>query len=174
VPEQSNINVCMDNVSDSPVQLNCRSPRVACPPMFSSLLNCRVPRVACPPVFSALPDKPAAAPKSQCGKIGILAALLALAINAWATDCIGQNQSGHADRGETAMQSSHFQANPLSGELPKVDRLSSSGFIYTDWYSRQSCTSGRGAIAAGRYPLRAGLANGRPHPLPHSQNWSGE
>ncbi|MGD0383347.1 MAG: sulfatase-like hydrolase/transferase [Thermoguttaceae bacterium] len=41
--------------------------------------------------------------------------------------------------------------------MPSVDRLSRSGMIFTDWYSRQSCTSGRAAIVTGRYPVRAGL-----------------
>ncbi len=43
------------------------------------------------------------------------------------------------------------------GKLPEVDRLSRSGVIFTDWYSRRSCTSGRAAFETGRYPARAGL-----------------
>jgi hypothetical protein len=106
------------------------------------------------------PGKPAAPPNTLCRKIGFITAFVALAVCARAADGFGQDRPGTAHRGGAAKQSSQIQLSSVSGELPKTDRLSSSGIIFTDWYSRQSCTSGRSAIAAGRYPLRAGLGKG--------------
>jgi hypothetical protein len=89
--------------------------------------------------------------------INMIAALVVSAVFLWAAKAWAQNQSGHADRGNNVQEKGQGRAIAVSEKLPDVDRLSRRGVIFTDWYSRQSCTSGRAAFATGRYPARAGL-----------------
>jgi arylsulfatase A-like enzyme len=81
-----------------------------------------------------------------------VSAVFLLAAEAWA-----QNQSGYTERGDKAQQGALGTTSFVLDKLPDVDRLSRRGVIFTDWYSRQSCTSGRAAFATGRYPARLGL-----------------
>ncbi len=100
----------------------------------------------------------------QSTKINMIAALVALAVVSWAAGAWAQNRSGRMESGNNAQQrgqgiaSAVSTANAVSDKLPAVERLSRHGVIFTDWYSRQSCTSGRAAFETGRYPARAGLA----------------
>jgi arylsulfatase A-like enzyme len=87
----------------------------------------------------------------------MIAALVVLAVFLWAAEAWAQNQYKRTERGSEAQQGAQWAASPVSGKLPEVDRLSRRGVIFTDWYSRQSCTSGRAAFETGRYPARAGL-----------------
>jgi arylsulfatase A-like enzyme len=64
--------------------------------------------------------------------------------------------AGYANHGDIAGREGQGETSSLVDRLPRVDRLSQSGVIYTDWFSRQSCTSGRGIFATGRYPSRNG------------------
>jgi arylsulfatase len=87
----------------------------------------------------------------------MIAAMFALTVLSWAVEAWAQNQSNRAERGSEAQQGALGATSAVSGKLPNVDRLSRRGVIFTDWYSRQSCTSGRAAFETGRYPARAGL-----------------
>jgi arylsulfatase A-like enzyme len=86
--------------------------------------------------------------------IHLIAALVALAIASWATHAWAQNQSDRTASGNNVQKKAQER---VSDKLPDVDRLSRRGVIFTDWYSRQSCTSGWAAFETGRYPARAGL-----------------
>ena len=91
-------------------------------------------------------------------RMNMIAALIALALaSLLMADAGAQTQSGRAERGNNGQQTQQGSAAAVSAELPDVDRLSRSGWIFTDWYSRQSCTSGRAAFETGRYPARVGL-----------------
>ena len=87
----------------------------------------------------------------------MIIALVALTVLSWAAEAWAQNQSDRSKRGSEAQQGALGPTSAISGKLPNVDRLSRRGVIFTDWYSRQSCTSGRAAFETGRYPARAGL-----------------
>jgi arylsulfatase A-like enzyme len=87
----------------------------------------------------------------------MIAALVASAVLLLTVGARAQNQSDRIERGNKAEQGARESTNAVLGKMPSVDRLSRSGMIFTDWYSRQSCTSGRAAIVTGRYPVRAGL-----------------
>jgi arylsulfatase A-like enzyme len=89
--------------------------------------------------------------------INMITALVVSAVFLWAAGAWAQNQSGRMDRGNNAQQGGQGRASVISEKLPDVDRLSRRGVFFTDWYSRQSCTSGRAAFETGRYPARAGL-----------------
>jgi arylsulfatase A-like enzyme len=89
--------------------------------------------------------------------INMISALVVSAVFLWAAGAWAQNQSGYTDRGNNAQQKGQGRASVVSEKLPDVDRLSRRGVFFTDWYSRQSCTSGRAAFETGRYPARIGL-----------------
>lgn len=40
---------------------------------------------------------------------------------------------------------------------PNIDRIASSGALFTSWYGQQSCTAGRAAFITGQSPIRTGL-----------------
>ena len=40
---------------------------------------------------------------------------------------------------------------------PNIDRIASSGILFTDYYAEQSCTAGRSAFITGQSPIRTGL-----------------
>ena len=88
--------------------------------------------------------------------INMIAALIVSVVFLWAAEAWAQNQSDRTERGNNVKQKEQGRASAVLGNLPDVDRLSRRGVIYTDWYSRQSCTSGRAAFATGRYPARQG------------------
>jgi arylsulfatase len=88
----------------------------------------------------------------------MIAVLVALTVISWSAGAWAQNQSGYTERGDNVQQKEQGRASGVLGKLPDVDRLSRRGVIFTDWYSRQSCTSGRAAFETGRYPARAGLS----------------
>jgi hypothetical protein len=90
-------------------------------------------------------------------KINLITALVASAVFLWAAGVWSQNQSGRTERGNNAQEKGQGRASVGLEKLPDVDRLSRRGVFYIDWYSRQSCTSGRAAFETGRYPARAGL-----------------
>ena len=91
-------------------------------------------------------------------RTSMVIALVVWAVFLWAAEAWAQNQSDRTERGDSVQQKGQGRASPVSDKLPDVDRLSRRGVIFTDWYSRQSCTSGRDAFATGRYPARAGLS----------------
>jgi arylsulfatase A-like enzyme len=95
--------------------------------------------------------------RERSTKINLIAALVASAVYLWAAEAWAQNQSDRTDRGNNVQQKGQGRASGVSEKLPDVDRLSRRGVIFTDWYSRQSCTSGRAAFETGRYPARIGL-----------------
>ena len=88
----------------------------------------------------------------------MIAALVVSAVFLWAAEAWAQNQSGYTERGNKAQPGAQGRASVVSEKMPDVDRLSWNGVFFTDWYSRQSCTSGRAAFETGRYPARAGLS----------------
>ena len=95
--------------------------------------------------------------RERSGKISMIAALVASAALLLTTGAWAQNQSDRIERGNKAQQGARENTIAVLGKMPSVDRMSRSGMIFTDWYSRQSCTSGRAAIVTGRYPVRTGL-----------------
>jgi arylsulfatase A-like enzyme len=95
--------------------------------------------------------------RERTTKLNLIAALVASAVFLWAAGAWAQNQSDRTVRGDSVQQKGQERASVVSEKLPDVDRLSRRGVFFTDWYSRQSCTSGRAAFETGRYPVRAGL-----------------
>jgi len=91
-------------------------------------------------------------------RTNMVIALVVWAVFLWAAEAWAQNQSDRTERGDNVQQKGQGRSAVVSDKLPDVDRLSRRGVIFTDWYSRQSCTSGRDAFATGRYPARAGLS----------------
>jgi hypothetical protein len=100
--------------------------------------------------------------RRRIGKINPIAALVALTVCLWAAQAWAQNQPEPKQRGDKPQQAGQGRTTVVSDKLPDVDRLSRRGVIFTDWYSRQSCTSGRAAIETGRYPARVGLSKAKP------------
>ena len=95
--------------------------------------------------------------RERSTKISMIAALVASAVLLLTAGAWAQNQSERIERGNERQQGARGSTSAVLGKMPSVDRMSRSGMIFTDWYSRQSCTSGRAAIVTGRYPVRAGL-----------------
>jgi hypothetical protein len=54
------------------------------------------------------------------------------------------------EKSSTANTMTHFSFSVLP---PRPDRLVDGGAVFTDWYSRQSCTSAKTAFANGLYPF---------------------
>ena len=93
----------------------------------------------------------------QCAKTGILILIAALAFSWHTADALAQDGSGNANEAYRVRQVAR-QNTTAANKLPNVDRLTQDGAIFTDWYSRQSCTSGHAAFTTGQYPIRTGLS----------------
>jgi arylsulfatase A-like enzyme len=82
----------------------------------------------------------------------LIVAIFALAVLSWADQASAQNRT----QGELFKPSIYYHG--IQGlKTPKVDRMVKEGAIFTDWYSRQSCTSGHAAFITGQYPIHQGL-----------------
>jgi arylsulfatase len=52
---------------------------------------------------------------------------------------------------------SAYHRGMMGGRTRNIDRLAKDGALFTDYYSQNSCTAGRGAFITGQSPLRTGL-----------------
>ena len=50
-----------------------------------------------------------------------------------------------------------YHRGMMSGKTPNLDKLASSGVLFTDYYAEASCTAGRASFITGEIPLRTGL-----------------
>jgi arylsulfatase A-like enzyme len=79
-------------------------------------------------------------------------AIVFLAKSTWAQDRVERYL-----RGKVRMHVARQTTIAEKDKMPQVDRLAKDGAIITDWYSRQSCTSGNAAFTTGQYHIRTGL-----------------
>ena len=93
----------------------------------------------------------------QYVKAGILSLIITLAFSWQTANAFAQDGSGNANQDNRVRQVAR-QSATAANKLPNVDRLIQDGAIFTDWYSRQSCTSGHAAFTTGQYPIRTGLS----------------
>jgi hypothetical protein len=124
--------------------------------------------------------------RKQFTKSSMIATLVALAVLSLAAIAEPQDKSGRAPSDKEVQKGSGRTTIAAPGRLfgilvsrgdesdlsnpsiyyhgikgrktPNVDRLAREGVIFTDWYSRQSCTSGRATFITGQYPIHEGLA----------------